>query len=98
MQIFDCFMFHNEFDLLELRLKELYDYVDCFVIVGSDLSFTCREKPYHFEINKKRYDPWIDKIKHVKFKSFGHAIPWNNEHDQRNAIMNALTDANARVS
>ena len=32
MKIFDCFTFFNEIELLELRLMELYDFVDFFVI------------------------------------------------------------------
>ena len=33
MRIYDCFTFYNEFELLELRLKALWDVVDRFVIV-----------------------------------------------------------------
>ena len=33
MQVFDCFIFNNEVDLLELRLNILDDVVDKFVIV-----------------------------------------------------------------
>jgi beta-1,4-mannosyl-glycoprotein beta-1,4-N-acetylglucosaminyltransferase len=33
--IFDCFLFFNEFDMLRLRLKELEDVVDVFVLVES---------------------------------------------------------------
>jgi len=31
-KIYDCFSFFNELDLLEIRLQELYDHVDYFVI------------------------------------------------------------------
>ena len=34
--IIDCTMFNNEYDLLEIRMRELFDVVDHFVIVESD--------------------------------------------------------------
>ena len=46
IKIYDCFTFYNEFDLLELRLTELYNYVDYFVIVEADTTFTNRPKPF----------------------------------------------------
>jgi len=37
--VIDSFLFNNELELLELRLKVLYDYVDKFVIVEGDHTF-----------------------------------------------------------
>ena len=34
-KIYDCFMFNNENDLLEIRLNILNNYVDYFVIIES---------------------------------------------------------------
>lgn len=93
MKIYDCFLFYNEFDLLELRLKELYDHVDHFVLVESDLSFTCHQKPYFFDAFKKRFAKWSAKIIHVKHKSSINNVPWHNEYDQRNAILSGIVDA-----
>ena len=36
MKIYDCFIFNDELDLLELRLKFLEDTVDYFVLVESE--------------------------------------------------------------
>ena len=33
MKIIDCFTFYNELDMLELRLNELNEVVDYFVLV-----------------------------------------------------------------
>jgi beta-1,4-mannosyl-glycoprotein beta-1,4-N-acetylglucosaminyltransferase len=38
--VFDAILFSNEMDMLEIRLRELYDVVDKFVIVESDHTFT----------------------------------------------------------
>ena len=42
-KIIDSFLFYNELDLLELRLEELYDHVDLFLIVESTKNF-CKIK------------------------------------------------------
>jgi beta-1,4-mannosyl-glycoprotein beta-1,4-N-acetylglucosaminyltransferase len=65
-KIYDCFCFFNELDILELRLNILNDYVDYFVIVESSVTHTGVPKPYYFELNKERFNKFIDKIIHVK--------------------------------
>ena len=72
-------MFNNEYDILEIRLSELYDHVDRFVIVESDHSFTNIPKPYNFENNASRYERFFDKIHYVKCKLPCYAEPWDNE-------------------
>ena len=92
-KIYDGFTFFNELDLLELRLEELYDYVDYFILVESDRTFTNIPKPYHFEENKHRYSKFLDKIRHIKIESNKYDDPWANEHHQRNCIMQGCMDA-----
>ncbi len=43
-KIYDCFIFNNETDLLEIRLNILNDYVDHFVIIESSETFTGLKK------------------------------------------------------
>ena len=96
MKLYDCFTFYNELDLLELRLAELYDTVDHFVIVESNQTFTNRPKPFLFEENRERYARWLDKIIHIKVEDMpGSDNPWDNETHQRNSIMRGLADADA---
>lgn len=92
-KIYDCFTFFNELDLLELRLEELYDHVDCFVLVESDHTFTNIPKPYYFEENRQRYSKYLDKIQHVKIKSQLNSDPWQNEFYQRECIKQGLDTA-----
>lgn len=66
MKIIDNILFHSEYDLLELRLEIMYDYVDYFVIVESDHTFTEIPKEYNLENNMSRYEKWKDKIVYVK--------------------------------
>lgn len=66
MKIFDCFLFFNELDLLEIRLNTLYSEVDYFVIVESNRSFSDKEKDYILEKNIKRFEPFLNKIIYFK--------------------------------
>jgi hypothetical protein len=61
--IIDTFMFYNEFDVLDIRLKELYDVVDYFVIVEGSHTHTGMDKPINFLNNLQRYTQYFDKIK-----------------------------------
>jgi len=93
MRIFDCFTFYNELDLLEVRLRELYDKVDQFVIVEATTTFTNRPKPLYFDDNHTRYAPWMDKIQHIVVDLPQSANAWDNETAQRNTILHGLNDA-----
>lgn len=68
MKIYDCFTFFNEYDLLEIRLKYLYPYVDKFVIAEANLTHSGKEKPYNFLDHKERYKQWEDKIHYIPVK------------------------------
>jgi beta-1,4-mannosyl-glycoprotein beta-1,4-N-acetylglucosaminyltransferase len=65
-KIYDCFNFFNELDILEIRLNILYDYVDYFVIVESDLTHSGEKKSFYYEENKNRFNKFSDKIIHYK--------------------------------
>lgn len=53
--IIDCFPFFDELDLLEVRLNELKDVVDVFVLTESPRTFTGEPKPLYFQENKNRF-------------------------------------------
>lgn len=50
-KVYDCFTFLNEFDILKLRLAELSDYVDYFVLVEAPYTFAGEPKPLHYKEN-----------------------------------------------
>jgi beta-1,4-mannosyl-glycoprotein beta-1,4-N-acetylglucosaminyltransferase len=103
--IIDSFMFFNELDLLEGRLEYLYNHVDHFVLVESNMTHSGQAKPLHFLENKKRYKRFLDKIIHVPYYQNPHdydfqqqpqhssdfqAGTWQAENAQRNHIVTAL--------
>lgn len=90
-KVYDCFLFFNEWEVLELRLHELYDHVDTFVIVESCEGFRGHEKRYNFEDQRERYAPFLDKIVYVKLsEQMVTDNPWHREWWQRNQIMRGL--------
>lgn len=95
--VYDCFIFFNELDLLEIRLNELNDVVDKFVLVEADRTFQNVQKPFVFEENKERFSKFSDKIIHIKLTKYPLFIPlinpfsaWKLEYFQRNAVVKGL--------
>jgi hypothetical protein len=103
MKVYDCFIFFNELDLLEIRLNELKDVVDYFVLVEWSLTHSGKKKPFYFEENKFKYSEFLDKIIHVKVNDkpniparAGRNGTFHNRHDmewyQRNCIDRGLVE------
>jgi len=84
--IFDCFPFYNEFDILEIRILELYNIVDKFVIVEADKTFRGNPKPFYFLENRDRFRPFNDKIIYLQHKFD------KNEDQQKNSLKHALVE------
>jgi len=97
-EIYDCFTFFNELELLKLRFEELYDVVDHFVIVESRISFTGKEKPLYFAENAEKFEKYKDKITHIVIDHFpgltGDAEKdhWAREAYSRNVFLKGLTN------
>lgn len=94
-KLYDCFIFNNETDLLDLRLNILNDYVDYFVIVESEETFTGLKKKLVFDI--KNYAKFKEKIIYGVINKFpeNFTSAWQNESYQRNYLLNLLNNANS---
>jgi beta-1,4-mannosyl-glycoprotein beta-1,4-N-acetylglucosaminyltransferase len=98
--IYDCFIFFNELDLLEIRLNELNDVVDKFVIVECTESFSKNNKPLYYNENKNKFSEFHDKIIHIIVDDAPKKLStktesenrWAVEHFQRNCIERGLTE------
>ncbi|MEL6372825.1 MAG: N-acetylglucosaminyltransferase [Pseudomonadota bacterium] len=94
MALYDCFTFFNELDILELRLKELADHVDYFVVTEATKTFTGKPKPLHFAENRERFARWEKQIIHVVVDDMpdeGNA--WTRERFQRDATIRGIAQA-----
>lgn len=65
MKIYDCFTFFNELDLLQLRFDILDNYVDNFILIESNETFSGQSKPLYYQENKERFAKWNDKVIHI---------------------------------
>ena len=91
MRIIDCFLFYNEVDILEYRLKLLWDVVHVFVITEAYRTFTGASKPFFSE--HPMFDKYRCKIQFVRLNELPFPSPdiqrneqWKNENYQRDSL------------
>lgn len=90
--IYDCFSFFNEVELLEIRLHELADVVDKFVLVEATKTHANKPKPLYFQENRARFSAFQDKIIHIVVDDLPDVQDaFLLERWQRNAIAQGLT-------
>ena len=92
MKIFDCFTFNDENSILEIRLNEMSENVDFFVIVefGENHQGKKKGKKIDQHILKK----FENKIRYFYIEKFNENMsPWERENYQRNYIKKGLYDA-----
>ena len=93
---FDCFIFNGELDILNLRLHELNEVVDTFVIVESSYTHSGKPKPLYYHTNMEMFKEFEDKIFYAVVDGFpetpeGEDENWFRENYQRNQIKTALS-------
>lgn len=93
MKIYDCFTFFNEFDLLEIRLAELWDTVDQFVIAEANQSHSGKSKEFLLLDNWSRFSAYADKLQHVAVTDMPATDPWSRERHQRACLARGLQEA-----
>jgi hypothetical protein len=82
--IIDCTMFHWEFDLLKLRMKELWDTVDYFVVTESVCDHRGKERELALSNNLSKFDWASEKlIVNISDKPKDTEISWDFEKYQR---------------
>ena len=96
MKVYDCFTFFNELDLLEIRLNELDDVVDYFVLVESKRSFQNKPKECLYLDNKNRFKKFNHKIIRLEIpENLFNENSWHNEKLSWNYVINGLVAANS---
>lgn len=84
-------MFHNELDLLEIRMEELWDIVDKFVITEATTTFQGDPKPMYYQENIDRFKKYQDKIIHyIVPNPLPKGRPFLSERIQRNYYQRVL--------
>lgn len=88
-KIYDLFTINTELDWLEIRLNTTYDFVDYFVIIEGELTFTGHEKPLYLRDNWDKFAAYHDKIIYHQLEyppDFQPKLTWDFESLQRNAL------------
>ena len=94
MKIFDCFIFFDERDLVELRINILKDYVDYFVICEAKQNHRGVQKKLNFPLEK--FDQIKEKIIYITLDSFPKFnSSWKRQDYQRNYLLNGLSKADS---
>ena len=93
-KIVDMFCFSDEFTLLRIKLEEMYDWVDWFVIVEAPVTFRGDPKPLHFAQCREQFARFADKIVHVIAEPTSDCLntAWSREFYQRDCGLRALAE------
>jgi len=95
--VYDCFSFNKEFDVLEIRLNELYDVVDKFIISESMYTHTGLKKELYLKKNIEKYKKFSSKIILISDTTHNPKMdPVRREKYQRGKISDALRQCNAQ--
>jgi beta-1,4-mannosyl-glycoprotein beta-1,4-N-acetylglucosaminyltransferase len=106
--IFDCFPFNNEFIVLQIRLNELKDVVDKFIITESEETFRGDPKPLWLtsflkdgtlppELADRDFSDILDLRDKIHIEVSPRAYfenPWDREYEQKNHVAKGLARFN----
>lgn len=98
-RVFDAVLFSIEIELLLIRIHELFDVVDTFLILESNSTFTGLAKPFKFKENEKLFEFARTKI-HYQSLSIRPLLPgedpFNLEADHRRAMNKLIKDSGGK--
>ncbi len=93
LRVFDCVIFNGEIDLLLLRLRIMYPYIEEMLIIEAGITFSGIKKASTFKPNSYLFDEFSDKINYHFIEELPFNDPWQNEHYLRDQLRH-LTNAN----
>lgn len=97
MKVYDCFTFYNEFRLLELRLEELWDHVDYFIIAESNKTHQNKHKDFNLLERWDDFSKYHEKIRYLKIMDMpegdSYEDGWIREEYQRRSLKLGLFDS-----
>lgn len=102
--IIDVITYNGEWELFDLRYSILKPYVDCFIVIEFDRTFSGKEKPFYFEDIAHNYEKVdyhkIAESQYSKYKELAKSNPsteygkgaqhWITEFCQKESIKDAL--------
>lgn len=74
--IYSVFTFNGENDMLKLHLSILDNYVDRFIIVEANKTFTGNDKPLYFFRDQRYFKQWWKKIEYYPMTDWDDVALW----------------------
>lgn len=75
VKVIDAVIFSIELDLLEIRMKELWEHVDHFVVLEADRTFTGKPKRLYLKENLEKFSWAKEKLIHETFSGLSELKP-----------------------
>ncbi|KAL0943690.1 glycosyltransferase family 17 [Colletotrichum truncatum] len=87
-KVYDLLLVNTEVEMLEVRMGQMAPYVDYFVIIESDKTFTDHSKPLYIKENWDLFKPWHDKmiVRKLDLDALKSGSTWDRETKSRNAM------------
>ena len=103
-RIYDCFAFFNELDVLRIRIEELKDVVDKFILVEATKTFSGNPKPLYYQEFIHEFAEYQDKIIHyvvddmpeIDYSLPVHLQAWPLDVHQKNCISRVLNSLDCK--
>ena len=89
--LYDIFTFNGEREILKLHLNIMDDYVDKFIIVEANKTFTGKSKPLYFFRDQRYFKPWWKKIEYYVVNN------WDDPHIWEMALQSPNTKGAAHL-
>ena len=92
-RIFNLVPFNDEVTMIKIRLREMADWVDKFVIVEGAMTFTGAPKPLRFQALREELAEFESKLLYVPVETFPDYVdaPWSRDFYQRDMAISALS-------
>ncbi|XP_054154217.1 beta-1,4-mannosyl-glycoprotein 4-beta-N-acetylglucosaminyltransferase-like [Oppia nitens] len=95
VKVIDAFIFSIELDLLEIRLNELWPYVDLFVVLESNKTFTGKSKRLYLRENMNQFLWAKDKLRYHSYNGLvdleSGESPFKNENQMRTQMTKIIS-------
>ncbi|KAF6805368.1 glycosyl transferase family 17 protein [Colletotrichum musicola] len=87
-KVYDLLLINTELEMLEVRMGQMAPYVDYFVILESDKTFTDHPKPLYVKENWDLFKPWHHKmiLRKMDLEALKDGSTWARETKSRNAM------------
>ena len=88
--IIDTFMFNDEFEMLDLRLALTSSYVDHWVILEGNRTWSGIAKPFYLTQNLSRYEQYRDRITVISLDIPQSYVNWQCENHSRASLQQGI--------